>query len=109
MYVCVCVTQDLYRDLAPGAEAEGSVSVSVAGRVMNKRVMGKLAFLTLRDDRGQIQVRVHTRTHTHARTHTHTHTHTHVLDTRTRHTYSRARKHAKTHADSHIHAAYQRS
>lgn len=50
--------QKLYRELPYGEEAQGmSAPVSVAGRVMNRRVMGKLAFLTLRDDKGQIQVR----------------------------------------------------
>jgi hypothetical protein len=48
--------QEHHADLAAGAEVEGVARVAVAGRVMNKRVMGKLAFLTLRDDRGQIQV-----------------------------------------------------
>lgn len=51
----ICL-QDIHKDLASGQEAEGVEPVSVAGRVMNKRVMGKLAFLTLRDDKGQIQV-----------------------------------------------------
>jgi lysyl-tRNA synthetase class II len=49
--------QDIFIDLESGQEAECS-PVAAAGRVMNKRVMGKLAFLTLRDDRGQIQVSV---------------------------------------------------
>ena len=48
--------QELYKDLESGQEAECPSPVRAAGRVMNKRVMGKLAFLTLRDDRGQIQV-----------------------------------------------------
>lgn len=47
--------QELYKGLADGAEEEGS-SVAVAGRVVNKRVMGKLAFLSMRDDKGQMQV-----------------------------------------------------
>lgn len=51
-----CRLQMLHADLAAGCEAEGVLPVAVAGRVMNKRVMGKLAFLTLRDDKGQIQV-----------------------------------------------------
>lgn len=42
--------------LADGMEVEGIEPVAVAGRVMAKRAMGKLMFLTLRDDRGQIQV-----------------------------------------------------
>jgi lysyl-tRNA synthetase class 2 len=50
--------QAQYKELPPGAEAELPAPVAVAGRIMNKRVMGKLAFLTVRDDRGQIQVRL---------------------------------------------------
>jgi lysyl-tRNA synthetase class 2 len=50
------VWQERYKDLPNGQAADDSAKASVAGRVMNKRVMGKLAFLTLRDDRGQIQV-----------------------------------------------------
>ena len=30
--------------------------MAIAGRVMAKRVMGKLAFLSIRDDRSQMQV-----------------------------------------------------
>lgn len=52
-----CQTQDLHTGLAPGEEAAGAAPVAVAGRVMAKRVMGKLAFLSIRDDQGQIQVR----------------------------------------------------
>jgi hypothetical protein len=49
-------SQAQYADLAPGtAEPSGAV-VQVAGRLTAKRVMGKLAFLGLRDDKGQIQV-----------------------------------------------------
>lgn len=48
--------QDKYAALEPGVEAEGSRE-AVAGRVVAKRVMGKLAFLSIRDDRGQIQAR----------------------------------------------------
>lgn len=45
-----------YAGLGDGAEADGAPRVSVAGRVMAKRVMGKLAFLSLRDDKGTVQV-----------------------------------------------------
>ena len=38
------------------AELEGDVAV--AGRIMLRRVMGKLAFVTLRDDSGTIQLYV---------------------------------------------------
>jgi len=48
--------QEQYKGLGNGEEAECAAPVRVAGRVMNKRVMGKLAFLSLRDGRGQIQV-----------------------------------------------------
>lgn len=47
--------QELHSGLADGAEAEG-VTAAVAGRVIAKRVLGKIAFLSIRDDRGQIQV-----------------------------------------------------
>lgn len=46
--------QEKYADLAAGEEVE--VNVSVAGRVMNRRVFGKLAFFTLQDETGTIQL-----------------------------------------------------
>ncbi len=46
--------QAAYADLAPGEEVE--TQVSVAGRVMNRRVFGKLAFFTLQDETGTIQL-----------------------------------------------------
>lgn len=46
--------QDKYADLAAGEEVE--VTVSVAGRIMARRVFGKLAFFTLQDETGQIQL-----------------------------------------------------
>jgi lysyl-tRNA synthetase, class II len=46
--------QEKYADLAAGEEVE--VEVSVAGRIMTRRVMGKLAFFTLRDQTGNIQL-----------------------------------------------------
>ncbi|MEW5299794.1 MAG: hypothetical protein WDW36_002772 [Sanguina aurantia] len=49
--------KDLHSGLVDGAEAEGA-SAAVAGRVIAKRVLGKLAFLSIRDDRGQIQLYV---------------------------------------------------
>ena len=48
--------QEKYKGLAEGAEDETTAPVAVSGRVMAKRVMGKLAFLSVRDDRAQIQV-----------------------------------------------------
>ncbi|PNG99950.1 Lysine--tRNA ligase, partial [Tetrabaena socialis] len=47
--------QERYASLANGEVDEGA-AVAVAGRVVAKRVMGKLAFVALRDDKGQIQV-----------------------------------------------------
>jgi len=38
--------------------AELEADVAVAGRLMLRRVMGKLAFLTLRDESGTIQLYV---------------------------------------------------
>ena len=46
--------QDEHGDLEKGAERD--VTVSVAGRVMTRRVMGKLAFFTLADETGTIQL-----------------------------------------------------
>lgn len=46
--------QSKYADLAAGEEVE--VEVSVAGRIMARRVFGKLAFFTLQDETGQIQL-----------------------------------------------------
>ena len=46
--------QEAHADLPNGEERE--VSVSVAGRVMTRRVMGKLAFFTLVDESGPIQL-----------------------------------------------------
>ena len=43
-----------HADLSDGAERD--VTVSVAGRVMTRRVMGKLAFFTLADETGTIQL-----------------------------------------------------
>ncbi|GFR51953.1 hypothetical protein Agub_g14475 [Astrephomene gubernaculifera] len=50
--------QEQHAGLAAGAEDASGAVVAVAGRVMAKRVMGKLAFLSLRDDKGQIQLYV---------------------------------------------------
>ena len=46
--------QETHSDLPKGGERD--VSVSVAGRVMTRRVMGKLAFFTLADETGSIQL-----------------------------------------------------
>ena len=46
--------QEAHADLPKGQERD--VSVSVAGRVMTRRVMGKLAFFTLADETGSIQL-----------------------------------------------------
>lgn len=47
----------IYRHLSSGEEAnDPSDCVSVAGRIMARRAFGKLAFLTLRDDSGTIQL-----------------------------------------------------
>ncbi len=46
--------QDKFRDLPTGNEAD--LEVSVAGRIMARRFMGKLAFCTLQDETGTIQL-----------------------------------------------------
>ncbi|OWM69288.1 hypothetical protein CDL15_Pgr025475 [Punica granatum] len=49
--------QDIYKDLGNGEELTcESDRVSIAGRVVARRAFGKLAFLTLRDDSGSIQL-----------------------------------------------------
>lgn len=49
--------QDIYRDLGNGEETNSENDhVSIAGRIVARRAFGKLAFLTLRDDSGTIQV-----------------------------------------------------
>ena len=47
--------QAAHINLAPGAEVEG-VTEAVAGRVTARRVFGKLAFLSLSDDSGSLQL-----------------------------------------------------
>jgi lysyl-tRNA synthetase, class II len=46
--------QAQYADLAPGESVE--IDVSIAGRIMTRRVFGKLAFFTLQDETGSIQL-----------------------------------------------------
>ncbi|KAB1228028.1 Lysine--tRNA ligase [Morella rubra] len=49
--------QDMYRHLGNGEESNSeSDHVSIAGRIVARRAFGKLAFLTLRDDSGTIQL-----------------------------------------------------
>lgn len=49
--------QELYRHLANGEESNNEKDcVSIAGRIVARRAFGKLAFLTLRDDSGTIQL-----------------------------------------------------
>lgn len=50
--------QEIYKNLGNGEELTSeSDHVSIAGRIVARRAFGKLAFLTLRDDSGTIQVR----------------------------------------------------
>lgn len=46
--------QSLYADLLAGEEVD--IEVAIAGRIMARRVFGKLAFFTLQDESGQIQL-----------------------------------------------------
>ncbi|MDX2214921.1 MAG: lysine--tRNA ligase [Oculatellaceae cyanobacterium bins.114] len=46
--------QEKYVDLPNGEEVE--IEVAIAGRIMNRRVFGKLAFFTLQDETGVIQL-----------------------------------------------------
>lgn len=45
-----------HKDLAPSSIAELQAPVAVAGRVRARRVMGKLAFISIQDDSGYIQL-----------------------------------------------------
>lgn len=47
--------QEIYSHLGNGEECKEGF-VSIAGRIIARRAFGKLAFLTLRDDSGTIQV-----------------------------------------------------
>lgn len=47
--------QDIYCHLKDGEECKDQL-VSIAGRIIARRAFGKLAFLTLRDESGTIQV-----------------------------------------------------
>ncbi|XP_027334404.1 lysine--tRNA ligase, chloroplastic/mitochondrial [Abrus precatorius] len=49
--------QNIYSDLENGEERNSEIDhVSVAGRIIARRAFGKLAFLTLRDDSGTVQL-----------------------------------------------------
>ncbi|OVA01616.1 Lysine-tRNA ligase [Macleaya cordata] len=49
--------QEIYKHLGNGEESAGEVDlVSIAGRIVARRAFGKLAFFTLRDDSGTIQL-----------------------------------------------------
>ncbi|UPR04539.1 lysine--tRNA ligase [Chloropicon primus] len=50
--------QERHSELGPGEEEESSARVAVCGRVTNKRVFGKLAFVTIEDVTGTIQLQV---------------------------------------------------
>jgi lysyl-tRNA synthetase, class II len=49
------VLQDKYKDLGNGEEL-ADVEVAIAGRIMARRVFGKLAFFTIQDETGSIQL-----------------------------------------------------
>jgi lysyl-tRNA synthetase, class II len=48
--------QFAHKDLADGEEDSSGAEVSIAGRVMTRRVFGKLAFFTLQDETDSIQL-----------------------------------------------------
>ena len=50
----VAALQEKFTDLEAGAEAD--FAVSIAGRIMARRVFGKLAFFTLQDATGTMQL-----------------------------------------------------
>lgn len=47
-----------YEGRLEGGEEDEEADVSVAGRIMTRRVFGKLAFFTLQDETGQIQIQM---------------------------------------------------
>jgi hypothetical protein len=50
--------QDLYEGKLEGGEEDETANVAVAGRIMAKRVFGKLSFFTLQDESGTIQLQM---------------------------------------------------
>lgn len=49
--------QEIHKNLGDGEELDSEADyVSVSGRIVARRAFGKLAFFTLRDDSGTIQV-----------------------------------------------------
>lgn len=48
--------QRVYRELADGEESTDGREIAVAGRIMTRRVFGKLAFFTVQDGTGTIQL-----------------------------------------------------
>jgi lysyl-tRNA synthetase, class II len=48
--------QEKYGSLKDGEEDPGKIDVSVAGRIMARRVFGKLAFFTVQDSAGTVQL-----------------------------------------------------
>ena len=53
---CADQLQNEYNDKLENGEEDTTVLVSVAGRIMTRRVFGKLAFFTLQDSTGTIQL-----------------------------------------------------
>jgi Lysyl-tRNA synthetase (class II) len=53
--------QDLYEGKLEGGEEDETANVAVAGRIMAKRVFGKLSFFTLQDESGTIQLQMEKR------------------------------------------------
>lgn len=52
---CAAELQEKYAEL-PNGEAVESAEVAIAGRILTRRVFGKLAFFTLQDESGTIQL-----------------------------------------------------
>eukprot|EP00957_Ditylum_brightwellii_P085866 6532465-Ditylum_brightwellii.AAC.1 len=50
--------QSLYEGKLDGGEEDVDANVKVAGRIMTKRLFGKLAFFTLQDETGTIQLQM---------------------------------------------------
>ncbi|PXF44513.1 Lysine--tRNA ligase [Gracilariopsis chorda] len=48
--------QERYKDLPPGEESDDNYEISIAGRIIVRRVFGKLAFFTLQDRTGTVQL-----------------------------------------------------
>ena len=57
-YVTNAFSTDIIAEYKDTAEDEPKRQVSIAGRIMSRRIMGKASFIELKDSKGRIQVYV---------------------------------------------------